>query len=141
MISATLIKYGLIAIAVISLFTGVYAMGYSHGSSTGYTSGWNAQQATIDKMVSNANAQRTAQNNQITSLEQQAAKDASDLFAAKAKAALTSQTIVTQYKTKYVTVAQSCGWSAPTVDTINSLLNVGQAPTTATATANTGVAQ
>jgi hypothetical protein len=129
MFTSILIKYGLITLAIVAVFTGVYSMGDAKGNAAGYKSGWDAQQATINKMVSDDNAQRTAQNNQITALEQTAAKDASDLFAAKASSALASNTIVTKYKTKYVAIAKSCGWSAPTVDTINSLLNVGQSPT------------
>jgi hypothetical protein len=129
MFTSVLIKYALITFALVALFTGIYAMGDAKGHAAGYTSGWDAQQATINKMVSDENAQRTAQNNRITSLEQNAAKDASDLFAAKASSALASNTIVTKYKTRYVAIAKSCGWSAPTVDTINSLLNVGQSPT------------
>lgn len=129
MISSTLIGWGLKLLALVAILSAAYAFGHSSGYTTGYASGWDAQQKTIDKMVSDANAQRTAQNNQITTLEQQAAKDASDLFAAKAAAVVAAQTIVTQYQTKYVEIANSCGWSAPTVDTINSLLNVEQVPT------------
>lgn len=127
---AALIKYGLIALAIVAILTGAYAMGDAHGNSVGYKSGWDAQQVTINKMVTDENTQRTEQNAKITTLEQDAAKAAGEIFTAKAQAAVVSQTIVTKYKTQYVAIANSCGWSAPTVDTINSLLNIGNAPTT-----------
>lgn len=128
MIYSTLIKYGLMALALVALTTAIFAFGYSHGSTSGYTKGWNVQQATINKMVATENAQRVAQNKAISDLEVKAMQAQSDIFAAKAQAALTRNTIVTQYKTKYVQVAESCGWSAPTVQAINQLLSVGAAP-------------
>lgn len=128
MLYSTLIKYGLMALAVVALATALFAFGYSHGSTAGYTSGWNAQQKTIDKIVTDENKQRTIQNQAINDLQAQAMKAQSDIFSANAQAAITRNTIVTQYKTKYVKVAQLCGWSIPTVQVINQLLSVGTSP-------------
>jgi hypothetical protein len=125
MLYATLIRYGLEALAIAALATALYAFGYSHGSTSGYKSGWNAQQVTINKMVTAANAQRKAQNQAISDVQVQAMTAQAQIFTAEAHATLARNTIVTQYKTKYVTVAQSCGWSTPTVQTINQLLNLG----------------
>jgi hypothetical protein len=128
MLYATLIRYGLEALAIAALATALYAFGYSHGSTAGYTKGWDAQQLTINKVVSDENAQRVSQNNAISALEVKAMQAQSDIFSAKAQAAVTRNTIVTQYKTKYVKIAQSCGWSIPTVQAINQLLSVGATP-------------
>jgi len=139
MIEAALIKYGLIAVAVIALLGGAFTVGYNHGYSSGYKSGWDAQQKTINKMVTDENLQRDAQNKAITDVEQQAAVAAGQVFAAKAKAALVTTQIITQYKTKYVKIAASCGWSIPTVQTINSVLNANAVAQPAVAAS--GVAQ
>jgi hypothetical protein len=133
---AILIKWGCMALALAALLVGAYSVGHADGTTKGYQSGWSAQQVTIDKMVSDENARRNSQNTAITNLETKAAKDSADLFAAKAAAVLARGTIVTQYKTKYVAISQSCGWSNPTVLTINSLIDVG-----ATTPATTGAAQ
>jgi len=127
MLYTTLIRYGLEVVAIVALATALYFFGYSHGSTAGYTKGWDAQQATINKMVSTANAQRKSQNAAISDVQVQAMKDQGDIFTAEAHAATARSTIITKYKTQYIKIAQSCGWSAPTVQTINQLLSVGVA--------------
>ena len=52
---ALLLKYVLPVVAVIALLFGVYEWGHANGTDAGYKSGWDAQQVTINKMVSDAN--------------------------------------------------------------------------------------
>jgi hypothetical protein len=125
MISSTLIGWGLKILALVAVLVAAYAFGHSSGYTEGYKKGWDDQQVTINKMVTDANAQRTSQNTAISNLQMSAMKASADVFAAKAQAAITRSTVVTQYKTKYVALSQSCGWSTPTVLTINSLLDAG----------------
>jgi uncharacterized protein YdbL (DUF1318 family) len=125
MIESALIKYGLMALAVVAIVGGVYAYGDAQGNAAGYKHGWDDQQSTIDKMVTDENKQRTVQNQKIADLEAKSMKDSEDLAGEKMKEALASTATVTQYKTKYVQIAASCGWAPPTVSTINSLLSLG----------------
>ena len=128
MISSTLIGWGLKILALLAVLAAAYAFGHSSGYTEGYKQGWDDQQVTINKMVTDENAQRTSQNNAISAVQLQAMKASADVFTAKAQAAITRSTVVTQFKTKYVALAQSCGWSTPTVLTINSLIAAGSPP-------------
>lgn len=117
-----ILKYVLPVIAVLAILFGAVEYGKSVGHTAGYTEAWDAQQKTIQAMVYKDNAQTEAQNKKITDLETNAAKDASDLFAANAAAATTRATIITKYEKANPVVAASCGWDIPTVDAINDVI-------------------
>ena len=117
-------KYGLIALAVIGVLFGAYEYGHSSGYDSGHTDAWNEQQKTIQKMVNQQNAQTSEQNAKISDLEQKGMKAAGDVFVATAQAAQTRSTIITKYeKATPQQVQQACGWDAPTVQTINELID------------------
>lgn len=129
------IKYVLPVLAVIALLFGIYEYGHSNGYNSGYSVAWAAQQKTIQGMVDKQNAQTLAQNQQIDALVKKSQQDTLDLAAANMKAALTRETVVTQYVKANPVVAASCGWDLPTVDAINALIAADPTNVTPTAAA------
>lgn len=120
------IKYvAILAVALGALF-GAYEYGSSKGYKSGYTDAWNTQQLAINKMVDAQNAEVTAQNNKIATLEQAAADASSALKAEQQKKESQRNNIVTQYKAANPKVSQSPAWSPETVDTINKMIGVQQ---------------
>lgn len=125
-----LIKYGLIALAVLAVLFGTYMMGRSNGHTAGYQEAWAKQQTTIQAMVDKENAQTSAQNAKISKLEQTSSQ------VTQAAEVQTQQQIVTVTKvvTKYVhdnpKVAASCGWDPATVQAINGVLDSQNQSTT-----------
>src|ERR1700722_2241334 len=105
MIYSTLIGWGLKILALVAVLAAAYAFGHASGYTEGYKKGWDDQQLTIDKMVNDENAQRKSQNTAISDLQGAAMKASGEVFAAKAQAAITRSTVVTQYKTKYVALS------------------------------------
>jgi hypothetical protein len=121
---STLVKYGLMTVAILGALFGVYSYGHSNGYDSGHTAGWNEQQKTIQKMVDQQNAQTTAQNARISDLEQKAMKAAGDIFTANAKAASTRASVVTKYQLLVPdVVTKSCGWDEATVSAINEIID------------------
>lgn len=117
------LKYVLPVVAVLGLLFGVYEYGHSKGYDSGYQVAWSAQQKTIQGMVDKQNAQTEAQNQRISDLEKKSQQDTVDLAAANMKAAITRETVVTQYVHDNPVIAASCGWDIPTVDAINALID------------------
>lgn len=121
------LKYVLPVLAVAGLLFGVYEYGHSKGYDSGYQTAWNKQQATIQGMVDKQNAQTLAQNQKIDDLVKKSQQDTLDLAAANMRAAVTRETVVTQYVHDNPTIAASCGWDIPTVNTINQLIDADPA--------------
>jgi hypothetical protein len=136
------LKYVLPILGVIAVLFGVYEYGQSQGYNKGYTVAWNTQQTTINNMVTANSLAATTMNGKITTLEQNAAQDASDLFAANVKAATVRNTVVTKYKVAYPKIAASCGLDPVSTNAVNAIIDSdgmsGQTPATASTTNSSG---
>lgn len=120
---STILKYGLIALGIIGVLFGAYEYGHSSGYNSGYTVAWAAQQSTIQAMTNKENAQTTAQNKQITTVEQQAANAPSKIQQQTATTTKARDSVVIRYKKQYISVAQACGLDVPTVTAINQIID------------------
>lgn len=130
-------KYLLMALAVVAILFGVYMWGHSSGSAAGYKQAWDAQQVTINKMVTDANTKTEAHNNQITQLEYSGAKQAAATDTQIAGVTHTREQIIADYvkahpqksvkvtsKTGVVTqqLVQDCGLSLDSVLAVNAII-------------------
>jgi hypothetical protein len=118
-----LLKYGLIALAIIGVLSGMYLWGRSNGHDSGYQEAWAAQQKTIQAMVDKENAQATAQNNKIDKVEQQSQTSAAADETAVQQQVVTVTKVVTKYVHDNPTTANNCGWDAGAVAAINSIVS------------------
>lgn len=107
------------------IIVGALALGYSHGYSSGYLKATSDKQNEINKLTSQFNKQQQQANDKITALEQSAADYEAQVEQWKSKVDKQQSKIIIEYRTKYQKVAATCGWSAPTVNAINSVLAVG----------------
>jgi hypothetical protein len=122
LLTGTVGKYVAILLAVLAVLFGAYEYGSSHGYKSGYQVAWDTQQKTINNMVDAQNAEATAQNNKITTLEQSAA-DAWQTAQNQQKFVVSQRTTqVATYKAANPQVAASCGWSPATVNVINQMI-------------------
>jgi hypothetical protein len=120
------VKYVVGIVAIAALVFGIYEWGSSHGYKDGYQVAWNTQQKTINNMVDAQNAEATAQNNKISTLEQSAA-DAWQTAQNQQKFVVTQRnTQVAAYKAASPQVAASCGWSPDTVNVINQMIGASK---------------
>ncbi len=139
-------KYILMAAAVIAILFGVYMWGHSSGSASGYKQAWDAQQATINKMVTDDNAAKEAHNTQISQLEYAGAKSAAATDTQVASVSETREQIIAAYvknhpqKTIKVTsstgvvsdqLVQDCGLSLDSVLAVNAVILADPMNTTA----------
>jgi hypothetical protein len=126
-------KWVLGGLAVLAILVGAYEAGHSSGYNDGYTVAWNTQQQAINKQVDADNAERNASAAKLSALETSAAHALQSEFAARAAAQTARSTVIVKYKQANPQVAASCGWSIPTVQTINQILNAGSIPVAASA--------
>lgn len=133
-------KYVLMALAAAAIGFGLFetgsAHGYSKGHDVGYQTAWNTQQTAINKLVDNQNEETQAQNLKLSNLEMQASAADFAAQAARAQSQKVRTNVVIRYKQANPQVAASCGWSIPTVQSINQLLNAGSSPATPAAGAS-----
>lgn len=104
----------------------VLGIGYQYGHLTykeGYSIAWDKQQDTIKQLIDNYNAETIKFNSQVSKLEndslmyqQQIQKDKQELENTRTK-------IIIEYKEKYSTISNSCGWDTPTVTAINQVID------------------
>jgi uncharacterized protein YlxW (UPF0749 family) len=115
-------KYVAIIVASVALVFGVFEYGSSHGYKSGYQVAWDTQQKTINNMVDAQNAEATAQNKKISTLEQSAADAWQAVQNKQAFVVNQRATQVTAYKAANPQVAASCGFSPATVNVINQMI-------------------
>jgi hypothetical protein len=123
MIGTLLLKYVLPLVAVLAILLGAFEAGSSHGYSKGYQVAWDTQQTTINKMVDANNLQVAANNGKLEQFESDAQAARADAASATFAAMTTRSRVVTQYREANPQAAKSCGWSLPTVQAINNILN------------------
>lgn len=143
---STLIKYGIMAAAVLGVVFGIYSYGkssgYEAGQKQGFTQGAKSRDgevadlkdnvgrkdATIKQLTDAENKRRDEANKRIDELEKQSQASATTIADLQKQLKKQRDDIITSYITKYPTIATQCGLSQPTVETINSLLIVGALP-------------
>jgi hypothetical protein len=122
LLTGTVGKYVAILLAVCAILFGAYEYGSSHGYKSGYQVAWDTQQKTINNMVDAQNAEATAQNKKISTLEQSAADAWQAVQNKQAFVVNQRATQVTAYKAANPQVAASCGFSPATVNVINQMI-------------------
>lgn len=116
------------------LVVGAYFTGHWRGDTAGYNRAEvelrasydkrvQLKQDEIDQLVRERNQKAIELNTRIGDLETKSASDALRIFKLLQENDNKRVGIVTEYETKYVTVAGQCGLSTPSVDTINQILD------------------
>lgn len=119
---------GAVAIAAIA-----YGSGNLHGYKSGYSAGEESNNGRIKDLENQLtlrdeeyNRKTKEANSRIDELVK-ASQEQTGLISLLRESLSKKQTqIVTEYQTKYVQSASSCGLDAPTVSTINNLLNAAK---------------
>lgn len=116
------------------LVVGAYFTGHWKGDTAGYNRAEvelkasfekrvQLKQDEIDQLVRERNQKAQELNDRIGDLETKSAADALRIFKLIQENDNKRVGIVTEYETKYVTVAGQCGLSTPSVDAINQILD------------------
>lgn len=116
------------------LVVGAYFTGHWKGDTAGYNRAevelkasfekrLQLKQDEIDQLVRERNQKAQELNDRIGDLETKSAADALRIFKLIQENDNKRVGIVTEYETKYVTVAGQCGLSTPSVDAINQILD------------------
>jgi hypothetical protein len=119
-------KYTLGALAIALVLFAAFEKGKADGHDAGYQQAWNVQQTTINKMTADETAQIQEANNKLSQLELSAMTSYAQAQQAQQAASKKRTQIVTVYKQANPQIANSCGWSIPTVQAIDQLIDVGQ---------------
>lgn len=143
---SVLIKYLVVFVAIIAVLFGVYESGKSSGYTQGYQIAWNAQQKTIDAQATAANKLAQENNTKLSQLELAAMAAQSQAEQLKAQAKSRRASTVTLYKAANPNIVNTCGWSPPTAEAINQILNADQpvpasAPVPASSASAVGASQ
>lgn len=116
------------------LVVGAYFTGHWKGDTAGYNRAEvelsascearvKVKQEEIDQLVRERNQKAIELNSRIGDLESKSAADALRIYKLLQENDNKRVGIVTEYETKYVTVAGQCGLSTPSVDAINQILD------------------
>jgi hypothetical protein len=134
-----ILKYVLPVLGVIALLFGVFEYGKSQGYDVGHQAAWDTQQQAINKLVAAQQLAADENDRKISGLELDANMAQQEAEAQAATAAKLRKNLAASYKSANPQVAASCGWSGPTISTINQILST--VPAGADAASTTGVTQ
>lgn len=121
----------------LALVVGAYFTGHWKGDTAGYnraevelTTSFNKRlalkQDEVDALVRDRNQKAQELNDRIGVLEQKSAQDALRIQKLLEENGQKRTEIITEYQTKYVTVAGQCGLSGPSLDAINRIMGTAK---------------
>lgn len=135
--AASLLPSPWVLLGGLALVVGAYFTGHWKGDTAGYNRAeveLNAacdkrvqlKQDDIDQLVRERNQKAQELNDRIGVLETKSAEDALRIQKLIEENGQKRTEIVTEYETKYVTVAGQCGLSGPSLDTINRVMDTAK---------------
>lgn len=123
-------KYLALAALFIALLVGTYSKGHADGMSSSaelaaeaYSKGVAAQQPTIDKLTKQINDEHSTVNTKVTTLEKQASASADEINKLNLLLKAKTTKVVTNYIHDNPVLINRIGYSLPTVQAINLVLD------------------
>lgn len=112
----------IIMLVLIAIIMGIGSFTLYKAYEAGKDSGYLSAQVKYQPLLDACNQERTARNQRIATLEDDANQMSKRLTELEAAEPAVVEKIITEYKTKYKEVAGSCGVSKDTADAFNTII-------------------